>query len=74
MDVFITGVVTLLFFTIVFYGVFFGFVFYWHLKKITFVIVPILFTFEFFWRGVVIVVLVSVAFKYLPPLINYFNL
>jgi len=74
MDVFITGVVTLLFFTLVFYGVFFGFVFYWHLKKITFVIVPILFTFEFFWRGVVIVVLVSVAFKYLPPLINYFNL
>lgn len=74
MDVFIVGALTLFVFTVLFYGIFFGFVFYWHLKKITFVVVPIIFTFEFFWRGAIIVFLVTLAFKFFPLLISYFNL
>ena len=48
MDVFFTGLVTLLIVTAIFYIVLLGFVFYWHLKKTTFIVVPVIFTFELF--------------------------
>lgn len=68
MDVFTVGLITLFISTIVFYIVLFSFIFYWHLKKITFVVVPIIFTFEFFATGFLIVAIVSIVFQYLPVL------
>jgi len=74
MDVFIVGLITLLVCTAVFYVVLFGFIFYWHLKKTSFVIVPIYFAFEFFWKGFLVVSAVSIIFHFLPYLINSFIL
>ena len=74
MDVFFTGILTLLAVTALFYIVFFGFIFYWHLKKATVVVVPAIFAFEVFIRGFLIVAAVSLLFKYIPYLVNYLNL
>lgn len=71
MDVFYVGVLTLLTATAVFYVVLFGFIFYWHLRKTTFVIVPVIWTFEFFIRCFWVVVIVSLILHYLPILIAY---
>ena len=70
MDVFITGLIVLLVSTAIFYIVLFSFIFYWHLKKITFVIVPVIFTFEFFVIGFFVIVIASVILNYFPVLIR----
>ncbi|MFA6190622.1 MAG: hypothetical protein WC711_03920 [Candidatus Staskawiczbacteria bacterium] len=66
MDIFWTGIITLLVTTAVFYIVLFSFIYYWHLKKISFVAVPAIFAFEFFITGFFIVVIVSFVLQYLP--------
>lgn len=68
------GIITLLFATAVFYIVLFSFIYYWHLKKITFVVVPAFFTFEFLLTGFFIVVIVSIILNYFPVLIRSFGL
>jgi len=70
MDVFTIGLLTLAGATIVFYIVMFSFIFYWHLVKITFVVVPAIFTFEFFIIGFFIVAIVSIILNFLPDLIR----
>ncbi len=70
MDVFWTGIITLFIFTAVFYIVLFSFIFYWHLKKTTFIVVPLIFTFEFLAIGFFVVVIVSFLLEYLPNLFN----
>jgi len=74
MDVFFVGIITLLVATAIVYIVFFGFIFYWHLTNRTYVIVPMIFTFEFFIKGFVAVAIVSVLFQYLPYLTNLLGL
>ena len=54
--------------TAIFYIVLFSFIYYWHLKKITFVVVPAFFTFEFLIIGFFVVSLTAIIFNYLPEL------
>lgn len=70
LPIFLTGIITLFIFTAIFYIVFFVFVHYWHLKKITFVVVPAIFTFEFFSVGFLIVCATTIILNYLPYIIN----
>jgi len=70
MDVFLTGLITLFAMTALFFVVLFSFIYYWHLKKISFLAVPMIFTFEFFATGLCIVVIVSIILRYLPDLIR----
>lgn len=70
MDIFVLGITTLFITTAIFYIVLFSFIFYWHLKKITFVVVPVIFTFEFFAIGIFVVAIVTIILKYLPVVIN----
>ena len=70
MDIFTVGLITLLVFTLIFYAIFFGFIFYWHLKTITVVIVPLLFTFEFFIAGFFVVAIIAILLQYLPRLLK----
>lgn len=68
MDVFTTLLIILFIATAIFYIVFFSFIYYWHLKKISYVIVPAIFTFQFFVVGFLIVVILALAINYLPLL------
>ena len=70
MDIFTTGIITLLVGTAIFYIVLFSFIFYWHLIKISYIVVPIIFAFEFFVIGFFIVAIVSIILTYLPDLIR----
>jgi len=69
MDIFTVGLITLAVMTAIFYIVFFSFFFYWHLKRITYIVVPVIFTFEFFVIGLFVVSLVSIILNFLPGLI-----
>ena len=70
MDPFFTGLIVLFIGTAIFYIVLFSFIFYWHLKKITFVVVPVFFTFEFFLLGFFTVAVISIILNYLPILVR----
>jgi len=59
--------------TAVFYVAFFSLVYYWHEKKTTFVIVPALYTFEFFAVGFLIISIVSIIAKFLPQIFDLLN-
>jgi hypothetical protein len=74
MDVFTIGLIVLFAFTAVFYIVFFSFIYYWHQVKVSFVVLPIVFTFEFFLMGFFTVVIVSIIINYLPVLIRAYNI
>ncbi|OGZ78607.1 MAG: hypothetical protein A2528_01300 [Candidatus Staskawiczbacteria bacterium RIFOXYD2_FULL_37_9] len=74
MDVFTTGLIVLFAMTAIFYIVLFSFIFYWHLAKISFVIVPMIFTFEFFAIGFFVVCIVSIILNYLPGIIRLLGL
>lgn len=70
MDVFITGLIVLFVMAAIFYIVFFSFIFYWHLKTLSFVVVPVIFAFEFLAMGFLVVAIVSIILDYLPVLIR----
>ena len=70
MDVFITSLITLFVMTAIFYIVIFSFIYYWHLKKITFIVLPLVFAFEFFVMGFFTISIVTIIIKYLPELIR----
>jgi len=70
MDVFTTGLIVLFAMTAIFYIVFFSFIYYWHLVKVTFVVLPAIFAFEFFAIGFFIVSLVSIIINYMPVLVK----
>ena len=70
MDAFTTGIIMLFIATAIFYIVLFSFIYYWHLKKISFIVVPAVFAFEFFITGFLIVAIVSIIVLYLPILIR----
>lgn len=70
MDIFSVGVAVLFVLTAIFYIVFFSFIFYWHLKKITFVVVPVIFVFEFFIAGFFIISIVAIILNYLPVIVR----
>ena len=70
MDVFTVGLIVLFAMTAIFYIVLFSFIYYWHLKKISFVVVPVFFTFEFLVLGFCVVSIVSIIINYLPVLVR----
>ena len=70
MEIFTTGVITLFACAVIFYAVFFTFIYYWHLKKITFVVVPMIFAFEFFITGFFMISIVAIIIDYLPVLVK----
>jgi hypothetical protein len=70
MDPFSVGLITLFVVTAIFYIVLFSFIFYWHLVKVSFVVLPVVFAFEFFVMGFFAVSIVSIIINYLPLLIR----
>lgn len=74
MDVFTTGLIVLFIATAIFFIVFFSFIYYWHLKKISFIIVPVIWTFEFFVMGFFVIAIVSIIINYLPEVIRALGL
>jgi hypothetical protein len=70
MDIFITGLIVLFIMTAIFYIVIFSFIFYWHLKKVSFIVLPLVFTFEFFAIGFLTVSIVSIILNYVPVIIR----
>ena len=70
MDVFTTLLIILFIATAIFYIVFFSFIYYWHLKKISYVVVPAIFTFQFFAIGFLVVVILALAINYVPMLLK----
>ncbi len=71
MDIFYTLLIALCIATAVYYIVFFSLIYYWHLKKTSFVVVPVIFTFEFFLIGFLIISIASLAVQYIPYLFPY---
>jgi len=74
MDPFTVGLTVLFVMTAIFYIVLFSFFYYWHLKKVSFVVMPAVFVFEFFAVGFLIVSIVSIIINYLPIVVSYFGL
>jgi len=73
MTYFFIGINILFIATLIFYVVFFSLVYYWHDKKTTFVVVPFIFTFEFFLIGFLIVSIISILLEYLPQILKTFT-
>jgi len=74
MEIFLTGLITLFSATAVFFVVLFSFIYYWHLKKVSFLVVPIVFTFEFFVMCFFVVAIATIILKFLPDLIRAIGL
>ena len=70
MGVFSVGLIVLFVMTAIFYIVLFSFIFYWHLAKVSFFVVPLVFAFEFFATGFLIVSIASIILNYLPVIIR----
>jgi hypothetical protein len=58
----------LLVMTVLYYAVFFGFVYYWHEKVLTYILAPVVYTFEFFAIGFLVVIAASILLEYVPQL------
>ena len=70
MDIFTTGLYVLLVMTAIFYIVLFSFIFYWHLKKVSYIVVPIIWAFEFFVLGFFVVALTAIILNYVPVIVR----
>jgi len=70
MDTFFWGTIILFLVTIVFYIAFFSLIYYWRSTKENFIIVPFIFTFNFFLIAFLVVSIVSLILKYLPEIIK----
>jgi len=70
MSVFSIGLIVLFSASAIFYIVLFSFIYYWHLKKTTFVVVPAVFAFEYFAIGFFIISIVSIIIEYSPRLLG----
>lgn len=70
MSIFMTGVAVLLVMTAIFYAVVFSFIYYWHLKKLSYVVVPAIFTFEYLIIGFFVISVASIILNYLPDLVR----
>lgn len=66
------GTIILFAVTLIFYGVFFSLIYYWHQKKITYVVVPLIFTFEFFLVAFLVIGLGLILLNYFPDIIGLF--
>ena len=69
MSYFFWGTIMLFIATAIFYIVFVSLVYYWHEKKITYVVVPLIYTFEFFIVGFFVMAFFSILLQYLPQIL-----
>ena len=74
MDPFTVGLIVLFVMTAIFYIVLFSFFYYWHLKNISFIVMPAIFAFEFFAVGFLIISIVAIIINYLPIMVRYLGL
>jgi hypothetical protein len=70
MDIFNTLLIVLFIATAIYYIVFFSLTYYWHEKKTTFVVVPVIYTFEFFIIGFLIISIASIVVNFLPEVLT----
>lgn len=68
------GIITLFVSAAVFYIVLFSFIFYWHLKRVTFMVVPMVFGFEFFVMCFLVVCIISIIIQYVPEIVRVVGL
>ena len=54
----------------IFYAVFFGLIYYWHTTRATYVVVPLIFTFEFFVVAFFVFAIIMIIIHYLPLFIS----
>ena len=66
------GAVILFSATFIFYVVFFSLIYYWHLKRTTLIVVPLIFTFEFFIIAFLVISLVLIVLNYFPIIAGLF--
>jgi hypothetical protein len=64
------GMLLLLAATAIFYVVFVSLIYYWHETRITLLVFPLMYTFEFFITGFLIVALLSIVLQYLPDIVK----
>ena len=60
--------IALLVATVIFYLIFLAFIYYYHEKRTTLLIVPLLYTFDVFITGFLVICLASLAVAYAPQL------
>lgn len=70
MSYFDIGIIILFIATAIYYIGFFALIFYWHLKKTSYIVVPILFSFKFFFMGFLIVSAISLILENLSKIIS----
>ncbi len=70
MSYFLWGTIILFVATVIFYIVFFSLIYYWRETKVSPLVVPLIFTFEFFLTGFLVVSIVSLILQYLPKIIE----
>lgn len=71
MDIFNLLLILLFVVTAIYYIVFFSLTYYWHENKTTFIVVPLIYTFEFFVAGFLVISIISIVFNYFPELLNF---
>ncbi len=67
MALFFWLIIVLFILTAIYFVVFFSLVYYWHETKTSFIIVPLIYTFEFFVIGFLIVSIISLVFQFIVP-------
>ena len=70
MDYFFWGTIILFLVTAIFYIVFFSLIYYWRETRANFVVVPLIFTFEFFLVAFLVVSIISLILTYIPEILN----
>jgi len=71
MDIFSILLIVLFVATAIYYIVFFSLCYYWHEAKFTFVVVPVIYTFEFFIAGFLIISIISIVVIFLPEILTF---
>ena len=69
-DYFFWGMIILFGSTAIFYIVFFSLMYYWHETKATFVIVPLIFTFDFFLVAFLVISIIVLVLQYAPEVLK----
>jgi ABC-type multidrug transport system permease subunit len=70
MEIFTTLFIILLVATAIYYVVFFSLIYYWHEAKLSYLILPVIYTFEFFIVGFLIISIISILVYYFPELLK----
>jgi len=73
MDIFFTLLVVLFILTCIYYVVYFSLAYYWHETKLTFLVLPIISTFEFFLIGFLVISIISIIVNYIPEFLSVFS-